>query len=751
MSSRFCPSCGTELTQNARFCNNCGKEVSRACQSCGAELPEGARFCTKCGKEFFSPLIENQRLKPLLHKEVVLPSFSAAKQRLLKKTPSHKKLTIVSCVIVAGLLITSLLYFHPFGSNSSKTVLEAKQLLKDAINYTGTYPTPREVSYTYPDGQTETINAYPGQVQVFFNKSIGEAQAQVAIQANEGKVLGQIPSLGYYLVGVAVGSEGDFIALISKGEGVDLVLPNMPAMAKQGEVYLDTTWLTDNKSVPLNVKPGIIFLDYFIEQIHGEKVIQSADKEGGSAGSAVHIGIKHDTEEIAATTETSHDKVYAAIIAAAAGNNIYNPGQPTLINLSSSGGGDKDYTTLLSPAEQKEAKDSWKEFTKVVLEAIVALPLSLRENLVLTQCAGNENMPIGDLLAELRSDPKLKDVMENNYLCVSSTLGNFNYDSGDPAMAIMNNASASWGTSLAAPAAMAIVQQIIKQTELSATQALKAVKLALKENPKHELVFKEAMDKAKLIKQQSAKETPVQTEQENKGETSKTTEPTIVINADRTYRGTLTMTVNSVESSEYGSVNAKYTMTMPFDKLPLVRIKDTDMVGGGGDITFPVTFTEDWSLTLNLPTVGGVSYSVSPTSGHFSASDKARVYGVYEDGQFAFCTLVDYTQTFSIQLTFIETNSSTDPPYIDKRTIDVPHPFHQADLVLGKVTLGTDEVMALLTPDFKLWCSTILKNSQIRTSKPDDSSQNIPFSGSYDIPGGKITYQGNLALELIGR
>ncbi|MDP2719405.1 MAG: tetratricopeptide repeat protein, partial [Dehalococcoidia bacterium] len=394
------------------------------------------------------------------------------------------------------------------GLRSEKTPLypEAKLVLEDAINYTGSYPAPSAVSYTSSDGQSRTVNAYPGHVQVFFNTSIGKAYALGAIQVRNGTVLGQIPFLGYYLVGVTAGSEGDFISWILRDKWVNLALPNIPATASQGEILLDESWITGTKVVPLNVQPGIILLDYFVGQDHGQNVITSVDQNGGSVGSAIQIGI-------GSSGETTADKVAIAIAAAVAGNNIFNPGQSTLINLSSAGGVDEKDYTLLSPDKQKMQQESWENFIRGVLTEVAALPPSLSDNLVLTNSAGNGNMPISELLADLRSYPNLKDVIENNFLTVGTTLtgtstkefptGSFsNYAFGDPDMAIMNNKMAVEGTSFAAPAALAIIQQVMNQTGVSSRQALEAAKLAVKNNPNHELNLKEAIGQANLIKKQ---------------------------------------------------------------------------------------------------------------------------------------------------------------------------------------------------------------------------------------------------------
>ncbi len=53
---RNCPSCQSELPENARFCPQCGEKVfeeTLTCPDCGAENAINAKFCFHCGMEFF--------------------------------------------------------------------------------------------------------------------------------------------------------------------------------------------------------------------------------------------------------------------------------------------------------------------------------------------------------------------------------------------------------------------------------------------------------------------------------------------------------------------------------------------------------------------------------------------------------------------------------------------------------------------------------------------------------------------------
>jgi len=45
-----CPSCGAEISGEARFCPSCGEQVGQVTCSCGAAIPSGAAVCPNCGR-----------------------------------------------------------------------------------------------------------------------------------------------------------------------------------------------------------------------------------------------------------------------------------------------------------------------------------------------------------------------------------------------------------------------------------------------------------------------------------------------------------------------------------------------------------------------------------------------------------------------------------------------------------------------------------------------------------------------------
>src|SRR5262245_12016887 len=44
-----CPKCGTESTSGRKFCPECGSLLSNSCAKCGAENSPSAKFCEDCG------------------------------------------------------------------------------------------------------------------------------------------------------------------------------------------------------------------------------------------------------------------------------------------------------------------------------------------------------------------------------------------------------------------------------------------------------------------------------------------------------------------------------------------------------------------------------------------------------------------------------------------------------------------------------------------------------------------------------
>ena len=381
-------------------------------------------------------------------------------------------------------------------------------ILEGAINYTGPYPTPADVSYRDTDGQIATVTAYPGQVQVFFDSATSLSEAETSIQANGGTIIGKIPLTGYYLVQVPEGMEADFTTAIQQDSNVKLSLPNLALSFSQDGVVINEDFVTTSIPVPLNVT-GAVAID---SGAHAQEVQQAAE-EGG-------VPINHivDVKNVLDNSGCfSADKAALTLTAIIQGTSIFNPGNLAYINLSYNSGSRVngvwvDYTTLSTAEQRAQAIRNCKSDFLEKFQAVNMLPDDLRQQLVMSLSAGNCNMPIGQSLQEIRNAfPELVPIIRDNITIYSTTLtttpgerfptGNFANTADDKDVVTINNSKAAEGTSCAAPAGLAYTMQAASEAGgLTAAQANMAIKLAEYTNATGQLNKGEAIEIAESEK-----------------------------------------------------------------------------------------------------------------------------------------------------------------------------------------------------------------------------------------------------------
>lgn len=410
-------------------------------------------------------------------------------------------------------------------------------LLRDAINYTGSYPTPGSVSYTDKNNQPLTVDAYPGHVQVFFSSTTSTTDAETAITNNNGKIIGKIPATRFYLVQVTVGTEGAFITSMNQDSGVSLALPNIVLTLDDVFIVGDFIY-EDLPTVPLNIT-GPVAID---TSSHGTIVVQSAESNGATITNIVSLDAILDDKK-----QFSVEKIVVAITAIADGISIYNPGQPIYINLSNGSGAKNaegnwvDVTTKATQEEKDQAIRNWAGAMYAKLEAVRKLPDNIRSQIVITQSAGNCNMDVTAALTYLRNTyPELADVLKNNFFITGTNLTATNYDVAryptgafsnyitgtDKDFIYIDNSEAAGGTSYAAPALFAYLKQfvdltgltlaqatqdfkqIMHDTGLSPQNALFAAQLAMNTNANGQYKLSETLDKAQAISQADTNDPP---------------------------------------------------------------------------------------------------------------------------------------------------------------------------------------------------------------------------------------------------
>ena len=368
-------------------------------------------------------------------------------------------------------------------------------VLKGSVNFTGPYPVAGIVNYTTTTGTSTTVKAYPGQIVVCFNvtasggtSSAAIAQREAIISSKNGTVIGKVPLIGFYLVRVQAGQENAIIqAMVSGGYGVDVAVPNGVAIrgASTPVIIDDSCWIDSNCNgtpvthyVPLNVGGGIVILDdfnVFQGANHGNDVFQTAVNNGGTVSAKVQLPLNNEGG-------VPLDKLVASVVVIQQGAAIFSPGQNVTTNLSFNAG------------EEKELwyDENWEALAKMMDTAIKSvkdqLPNNQKDKFTLVQEIGNSGQDISGVFGPIH-DTAENNGISGNHLYVGGSDGTYatqvtnqNYHN-DVAWYKGCIAPNKCGSSFAAPAVAAMIDQVAKQTGTPVGQLSPAVLKALAENP----------------------------------------------------------------------------------------------------------------------------------------------------------------------------------------------------------------------------------------------------------------------------
>lgn len=345
----------------------------------------------------------------------------------------------------------------------------------EIIEYDGEYPAPQNIEYV-EDGVTYEIEAIPGQVVIISDKDNNTIVN--AVNANGGKIIEQNPQFGYYLIEVVSGRENDFITAMN-----DLSITaeyNIVQYKKEKDYY--------------------VFDDY-------------ADLDGDQHGK--HIS------EILSTCQTNSTikevnvfNVYdgsttLSIILSSLGKHLASLDR-AFVNLSLGYGNNDDDWMTMSANERKSFMKGWKRLMMRELDFILELKKkNPKFDVVFALAAGNERCPLTSIINSLKSDPNYKTVLEENVIIVSdysyyantsSAYGDFGYIKEHP---YYNENGGT--TSMATPQALCYINQVMKGTigengkNITAVQALAAVKAAIRQNSNGELDLDEALEMARIM------------------------------------------------------------------------------------------------------------------------------------------------------------------------------------------------------------------------------------------------------------
>jgi hypothetical protein len=357
-------------------------------------------------------------------------------------------------LLLASLLL-SVLFFDSCKKDNDDNNITGTSLMDGAVEYTGAYPASDVVTFT-EGGTTSAVEAFPGQVIVFFELPVTDADASKIITDLGGTVAGKIPAVGYYFATVAATSTTSFITSLNDNAKVSYAVPNNIGYLSGG----------------VNVIDGCNSGSAYAES-HAAKVQANVTGCGGAVQVCENF-IANSNNEV------SKDKILHAIIKAVQNNS----GGDILINISAAAGFRDGSYFNWGAGSQEEAQKAWYYFTRDILKIVSSLEPKYRKRLVVTIATGNGNMPITDLLNMLRNTPDYASALANNVLFVSNKAdsingpsGKGNYSRTDPDVIVTDNADAAQGTSFAAPCAMGLIQKVMQTKGVGAVEAMKAIKM----------------------------------------------------------------------------------------------------------------------------------------------------------------------------------------------------------------------------------------------------------------------------------
>ena len=141
------------------------------------------------------------------------------------------------------------------GNVSATNTVSFVWVVNYAFDYLGSYQAPEIINYTNKAGQALQEYGFPGQVQLYVTNTATALSIQRFAHVHAGIVIGQIPSMGYYLIYVTPGNEASFIVAANTNGNVIFALPNVP-LEMQSDMLDELSLLGPTGQVPLSSNFG---------------------------------------------------------------------------------------------------------------------------------------------------------------------------------------------------------------------------------------------------------------------------------------------------------------------------------------------------------------------------------------------------------------------------------------------------------------------------------------------------------------
>lgn len=374
------------------------------------------------------------------------------------------------------------------------------------IYFNGEYPPVEEVYYT-ENGKEYYFNAFRGQVIVFFDEHTPYNEARKIIEMNGGTILSQIIDMHYFLIEVSAGEENTFIHNIELESSVDYAFLHIPKYPCAMYAHI-----IDNTQIP----------DEY-GHIHGQTVAAVAMAACDECVFAYEYNIALKDGRLSTDKAAEHFKTILS----------KDSDSPILINrsygvyLMDTDSTTIQYNELLKDKKQDQKKllDRWvRGYISDMKELIHSVKPYKDKDFIITKSSGNSGCPEFDkvILNALNNSltDEEREIMDNHIILVSAydetivTIGKDDKLHNVSSNSIQNpdwwntyggyanrpQTYHNWvtttdishlsykdgksidGTSFAAPNALGNIARIIDQYNITAKEALQAVKKVTKEN-----------------------------------------------------------------------------------------------------------------------------------------------------------------------------------------------------------------------------------------------------------------------------
>jgi len=372
----------------------------------------------------------------------------------IKLISQHPFSGIISALVLLVIIVSAVWGVIGFITRQ-KTFSDKAGMLADGFFSDQVKSSPAMITYSGTQGKEITAYAYPGEINLFITPKTNWSTVNYIVRSCNGKILSQIPKLGFYLIGVEKGNEAAAIQKLLADQS-SLVISAMPNLVVQASIVdLSGTGKINPGQITTalistpnpNAKVIVAQLDNFVPlgddkdvnlknygsfgstDSHGYKVYDAMKSAGGEMPvMAVHVG-GWPCERMPSALCSSADHTVNALAATIAGAEIN--GQKVVVNLSYNVSPTtidlNQFNKANDPKSNSWATSQWQKYEEQLYTVLESSDWAKKGNVILNQSAGNgvqlvdingdfldsKGMDISNAIKELKQKYPIADTYVN--------------------------------------------------------------------------------------------------------------------------------------------------------------------------------------------------------------------------------------------------------------------------------------------------------------------------------------------------